>query len=107
MQPAPDILALVAAHEPRPFCVGFAAETEELDQNAQQKLKEKNLDIIAGNLVGNPASGFASDTNRVTLYYRDGSRETVPEMEKDAVAHILLNRIVERLLPAGEPSAGQ
>jgi phosphopantothenoylcysteine decarboxylase/phosphopantothenate--cysteine ligase len=102
-----DILEQLGRNKRGRVLVGFAAETEDLDQNAQQKLTEKNLDIIAGNLIGNPASGFASDTNRVTLYFRDGSQEVVPEMEKDAVAHILLNRIVERLLPAEGQLSGQ
>jgi phosphopantothenoylcysteine decarboxylase/phosphopantothenate--cysteine ligase len=102
-----DILKQLGRKKQGRVLVGFAAETEDLDQNAQQKLTEKNLDIIAGNLIGNPASGFASDTNRVTLYFRDGSHEVVPEMEKDAVAHILLNRIVERLLPAEGQLTGQ
>ena len=59
----------------------------------------------AGNLIGNPEAGFGSDTNRVTLFFADGSQEVIPEMEKEVVAHILLNRIVERLLPADSQSA--
>ena len=102
-----DILKQLGQKKQNRVLVGFAAETEDLDQNAQQKLTDKNLDIIAGNLIGNPDSGFASDTNRVTLYFRDGTREEVPEMEKEAVAHILLNRVVERLLPVGEQPAGR
>ena len=94
-----DILKQLGRKKQNRVLVGFAAETEDLDQNAQQKLTDKNLDIIAGNLIGDPDSGFASDSNRVTLYFRDGTREAVPEMEKEAVAHILLNRVVERLLP--------
>ena len=97
-----DILKKLGRKKQGRVLVGFAAETEDLEKNAQKKMTEKNLDIIAGNLIGNPASGFGSDTNRVTMFYRDGTREAVPEMEKDAVAHILLNRIVERLLPADE-----
>jgi len=77
--------------------VGFAAETEDLGQNAQKKLAEKNLDIIAGNLIGEPTSGFAADTNKVTLFFRDGSSEEIAEMEKEAVAHLLLDRIVARM----------
>jgi len=59
----------------------------------EKKLKEKNLDIIAGNLVGEPDSGFEADTNTVTLFFRDGTKEVLETMEKDAVAHILLDRI--------------
>ena len=95
-----DILKELGRKKTGKVLVGFAAETENLNQYAQQKLEDKNLDIIAANIVGNPDAGFASDTNRVTLFFRDGSRETVPEMDKEAVAHIILNRIVERLTPA-------
>ena len=57
---------------------------------------EKNLDIIAGNIVGRTDSGFATDTNTITLFYKDGTREPLPAMEKDAAAHVLLDRIVDR-----------
>ncbi|MEJ2475196.1 MAG: phosphopantothenoylcysteine decarboxylase, partial [Desulfobacterales bacterium] len=67
-----------------------------LQENAVQKLAAKNLDIIAGNLIGSPASGFESDTNHVTLFFQDGTRETIPVMDKLAIAHIILDRIVER-----------
>jgi phosphopantothenoylcysteine decarboxylase/phosphopantothenate--cysteine ligase len=73
--------------------VGFAAETEHLEQNARLKLKEKNLDMIVGNLIGTPESGFAVDTNKVTLFYRGGNKELLPVMAKDALAHLLLDRI--------------
>ncbi|PIP35158.1 MAG: bifunctional phosphopantothenoylcysteine decarboxylase/phosphopantothenate--cysteine ligase CoaBC, partial [Desulfobacterales bacterium CG23_combo_of_CG06-09_8_20_14_all_52_9] len=74
--------------------VGFAAETEDLEVNAVKKLNEKNLDIIAANRIGEMGSGFESDTNRVTLFYKDGSREILPIMEKEAIAHLLLDRIL-------------
>ncbi len=84
--------------------VGFAAETKELEKNATQKMVEKNLDIIAANLVGAADSGFASDTNNVTLFFKDGTREPLPTMEKLEVAHILLDRIVaKKLKPAATP----
>lgn len=92
-----DILKELGRRKKDQILVGFAAETEDLHQNAQKKLAEKNLDIIAGNLIGGPASGFAADTNKVTLFFRDGSSEEVAEMEKEAVAHLLLDKIVERM----------
>ncbi|MGD8369369.1 MAG: bifunctional phosphopantothenoylcysteine decarboxylase/phosphopantothenate--cysteine ligase CoaBC [Desulfobacterales bacterium] len=73
--------------------VGFAAETEALEQNATAKLREKNLDMIAGNLLNEPDAGFGADTNRVTLFFRDGRKEALPVMDKDEVAHALLDRI--------------
>lgn len=90
----PDILKTLGKIKTNQILVGFAAETHDLELHATTKLKEKNLDIIAGNLVGQPDSGFASDTNRVTLFFKDGTREPLETMEKDAVAHILLDRIL-------------
>jgi phosphopantothenoylcysteine decarboxylase / phosphopantothenate---cysteine ligase len=78
--------------------VGFAAETEELERNAGKKLAEKNLDIIAGNLVNRPGSGFATDTNQVTLFYRNGAKEPLSAMEKAEVAYILLDRILGKTI---------
>ena len=74
----------------RQVLVGFAAETEHLEKNAKTKLREKNLDIIVGNLVGPSDSGFRADTNKVTMFYKDGTKESFSIMEKDAVAHLLL-----------------
>ena len=50
-----------------------------------------------GNLVGLDASGFQSDTNSVTLFYPDGNEEALPTMDKEAVAHVILDRIRDRL----------
>lgn len=89
-----DILEELGRRKKDQILVGFAAETENLEQNAEKKLAEKNLDIIAGNLVGQPSSGFGTDRNKVTLFYKDGTKESLPEMGKDDVAHILLDRIL-------------
>lgn len=77
--------------------VGFAAETRDLAENAGEKLRKKNLDMIAGNIVGTPDSGFATDTNRVTLFFPDGRSEPLEAMEKDVVAGIILDRVVSIL----------
>lgn len=90
-----DILKEAGRRKKGQILVGFAAETQDLDTNAQKKLKEKNLDLIAGNLVGGTASGFGADTNKVTLYYKDGTKELLELMEKEAVAGILLDRILK------------
>jgi phosphopantothenoylcysteine decarboxylase/phosphopantothenate--cysteine ligase len=92
-----DILKLVGERKTRQILVGFAAETRDLKENAREKLVRKNLDMIAGNLVGHPSSGFGTDTNRVTLFYRDGSSEPLGEMDKEAVANVILDRVCERL----------
>jgi phosphopantothenoylcysteine decarboxylase/phosphopantothenate--cysteine ligase len=89
-----DILKEIGRRKKDRILVGFAAETENLEAYAEKKLVEKNLDIIVGNLVGRSASGFEIDTNTVTLFYRDGTKEAIPEMQKDEVAHILLDRII-------------
>ncbi len=92
-----DILMALGERKTRQFLVGFAAETRDLQENAREKLARKNLDMIVGNLVGQPSSGFGTDTNRVTLFYPDGQAEPLEEMEKDAVAHIILDRVCGRL----------
>jgi phosphopantothenoylcysteine decarboxylase/phosphopantothenate--cysteine ligase len=90
----PDILTKLGQMKGGRILVGFAAETERVIENATAKLKEKNLDFIVANDVGMPDSGFAADTNRVTLIFRDGSRESVPLMTKDALADLILDRVV-------------
>ena len=75
--------------------MGFAAETENLAENAANKLAEKRLDMIAGNLIGEPTSGFGTDTNTVTLFFKDGTKESLPTMHKEDVAHVLLDRIIK------------
>jgi phosphopantothenoylcysteine decarboxylase / phosphopantothenate---cysteine ligase len=79
------------------FLVGFAAETNDLAANARKKIQKKNLDMIVANLVGAPDSGFQADTNKVTLFFADGSRKEIGLMDKQAVAHILLDTILERV----------
>jgi len=92
-----DILKEIGRNKKGQILVGFAAETEHLEQHAEQKLAEKNLDIIVGNVVGHPDSGFNADTNTVTLFYKDGTKENLPKMPKDDVANILLDRILKIL----------
>ncbi len=91
----PDILASVAALERAPFIVGFAAETESLEQNAHKKLKEKNVDLIAANRVGVPGSGFESDTNSLLLIDREGVVE-LPAQSKTQLARDLIKQVSGR-----------
>jgi phosphopantothenoylcysteine decarboxylase/phosphopantothenate--cysteine ligase len=100
LQQNKDILKALGRKKKHQVLVGFAAETKDLEKNATQKLVEKNLDIIAGNLVGSSDSGFESDSNTVTLFFKDGTRESLPTMEKLEVAHILLDRIIAKVLSA-------
>jgi phosphopantothenoylcysteine decarboxylase/phosphopantothenate--cysteine ligase len=103
LQPNTDILKTLGQKKKQQVLVGFAAETRDLKKNATQKLAEKNLDIIAGNLVGSTDSGFESDTNTVTLFFKDGTAESLPTMDKLAVAHTLLDRIIAKVLSAAVP----
>lgn len=75
--------------------VGFAAETESLVSNAQAKLHEKGLDLIAANDVTEEGSGFEVETNKVTLIDREGRTEALPLMDKYDVGHRILDRAVE------------
>lgn len=70
----PDILADVSRLERRPLCVGFAAETDNLETYAKDKMKRKNLDLIVANQVGIAGSGFNSDSNAVEVYWPGGNR---------------------------------
>jgi phosphopantothenoylcysteine decarboxylase/phosphopantothenate--cysteine ligase len=79
------------------FVVGFAAETENLLENAQAKLQAKGLDLIAANDVSAADAGFATDTNRVTLLFVDGRQETLPLMTKIEVAERIIQEVVEQI----------
>ena len=92
-----DILKEIGRNKKEQILVGFAAETERLEQHAEQKLAKKNLDLIVGNIVGHPDSGFGADTNKVTLFYKDGTKENLPEMPKNNVANLLMDRILKIL----------
>ncbi|MBI4267526.1 MAG: bifunctional phosphopantothenoylcysteine decarboxylase/phosphopantothenate--cysteine ligase CoaBC [Chloroflexi bacterium] len=87
----PDILAEVKGNFLR---VGFAAETENIIENARQKLTNKQLDLIAANDVTSPDSGFGVDTNKVTLISRGGKVESLPLMSKREVADKILDKVV-------------
>ncbi len=88
-----DILREVGRRKAGQVLVGFAAETHDLESYALQKLKEKNLDLIVANRIGPADSGFASDTNKAVLFFRDGKKENLELMSKDKMAHLLLDRI--------------
>ncbi|RPJ82017.1 MAG: bifunctional phosphopantothenoylcysteine decarboxylase/phosphopantothenate--cysteine ligase CoaBC [Deltaproteobacteria bacterium] len=91
-----DILKELGKRKTNQILVGFAAETKDLDIHAREKLQEKNLDMIVGNIVGNSESGFGLDTNTVTFYFPDGKKKSFPTMGKNEVADILLDHIAER-----------
>jgi phosphopantothenoylcysteine decarboxylase/phosphopantothenate--cysteine ligase len=90
----PDILATVAAGSPRPFVVGFAAETQNVERNALAKLEGKRLEMIAANQVGDNLA-FDCDENALTVYWPGGRRE-LARASKREVATGLVNVIAER-----------
>jgi len=93
--PNADILAAVSALEKRPFCVGFAAETRQLEEYALDKLKQKNLDMIAANQVGDSDSGFETDFNQLEVFWPQG-RQSIERATKTEIAKQLIELIAER-----------
>jgi phosphopantothenoylcysteine decarboxylase/phosphopantothenate--cysteine ligase len=111
LEPTPDVLAQIARiargtdragettyepMDPRPFLVGFAAETGSLER-AADKLTRKGLDLLVANDVAESGSGFGTDTNRVTILDAAGGRDELPLMPKRAVADRLLDRVARAL----------
>ncbi|PWI33082.1 bifunctional phosphopantothenoylcysteine decarboxylase/phosphopantothenate--cysteine ligase CoaBC [Vibrio albus] len=93
----PDIIASVSALKTdRPFTVGFAAETQNVEQYALSKLERKNLDMICANDVSVGGQGFNSDDNALTLYWRDG-KKNLPLDSKLALSREILVAVSERL----------
>ncbi|BCJ35309.1 phosphopantothenoylcysteine decarboxylase [Actinocatenispora thailandica] len=97
----PDIAAeLGAAKRPGQVLVGFAAETDDLLDNAAGKLARKRVDLIVANEVG-PDRGFGTDTNAATVLDADGGRTELTEMDKVELADRVLDLVVSRLGKAG------
>jgi phosphopantothenoylcysteine decarboxylase/phosphopantothenate--cysteine ligase len=94
LEPTPDILASVARNKGQRFIVGFAAETDNVAENARQKLTAKNADLMVANDVTAEGSGFDHDTNVVTLFARDGRDLALPRMSKSEVAQRILDEVV-------------
>lgn len=92
---SPDILGAVAKRKQRPeILVGFAAESQDLIENAQLKLKEKSLDLLVANDISAQDAGFEVDTNRVILLDREGGQEELPLLSKTEVAETVLERVL-------------
>ena len=89
-----DELPRFAAKKGSRILIGFAAETEDLELNALDKLRRKKLDLIVGNDVSRSDAGFAVDTNIVTLMSAEGRMETTPKLMKDEVGDVILDRLV-------------
>jgi phosphopantothenoylcysteine decarboxylase/phosphopantothenate--cysteine ligase len=98
----PDILAAVAASAQRPrLVVGFAAETEQVERYARDKLERKRLDLIAANRVGVAGSGFEADDNALVVYGRDGFERALGPAAKTELAHALLDLVRAHLTLRG------
>jgi len=95
-EPTEDILAgLGAAKRPGQVIVGFAAETDDVIDNAVGKLRRKNVDAIVANDVSAPEVGFAHDTNEVTIIRADGTHSTVSLRSKREIADAVLDAVVD------------
>jgi phosphopantothenoylcysteine decarboxylase/phosphopantothenate--cysteine ligase len=92
----PDILATVAQHQPRPFTVGFAAETQNIEQYARGKLVKKQLDMIAANDVSIQGLGFNADSNALQVFSKDTCHQ-LPATDKYTLARQLLTLIEKQL----------
>jgi phosphopantothenoylcysteine decarboxylase / phosphopantothenate---cysteine ligase len=90
-----DILKELGNLAIKPILVGFAAETDDLERNALRKIKDKNLDMVVVNDLLRSGSGFAVDTNAVTIIDRTGKRQELPTMTKTDAARIIVNSIVK------------
>ncbi len=98
LEAAPDILGAVGSgkgvRNPLKVIVGFAAESQNLIENAAVKLKRKNLDLIVANDISAADGGFGVETNRVTLLFADGRREALDLMGKDQVGVRVMGEVV-------------
>ena len=94
-----DILKHVSNHNSlRPkLVIGFSAESENVEQNSQKKLQEKNCDWIIANDISNPSIGFDSDFNEVDIFYSNEKKEKIPKVEKQVLADKIVDKIVSKL----------
>jgi len=107
LEPNPDILATMAKEKGDRMVIGFAAETDNVAENARKKLAQKNADLIVANDVGAQGAGFDTETNIVTLFSRDGRDLPLARMSKSDVAQRILDealrlRGVMRSKPASQ-----
>jgi len=94
LAPIADELPRLSAKKAGRLMIGFAAETEDLEVHALDKLRRKKLDLIVGNDVSRSDAGFGVDTNIVTMLSADGRVETTPKLLKDEVADVILDRLI-------------
>src|SRR5580658_9642518 len=95
LDPTPDILAELGRRRGDRLLIGFAAETENLEQEARRKLETKNCDMVVANLVGQAETGFESDVNEVALVLRTGEFIPLPRASKREIADQILSQILK------------
>jgi phosphopantothenoylcysteine decarboxylase / phosphopantothenate---cysteine ligase len=95
LDPTPDILAELGRKKGDRLLIGFAAETENLEQETRRKLEAKNCDIVAGNLVGGDEAGFEADNNEMLLALRTGESIAVPKASKREIADRILDEVLK------------
>jgi phosphopantothenoylcysteine decarboxylase/phosphopantothenate--cysteine ligase len=93
----PDILEALAKVKPHPFIVAFAAETNDVIENAKKKLQSKSADLIVANDVSDRSIGFDSDENEVLILARDGKNVKIAKSPKIVIANRILDEVVKRL----------
>lgn len=91
-----DILKYLGEHKDKQYLVGFAAETDNVEEYAMGKLKKKNADVIVANHVANEAIGFRSSDNEVDMYFANGDKVPIAKASKQKVAIKILNEITSR-----------
>ncbi|MFC7372116.1 bifunctional phosphopantothenoylcysteine decarboxylase/phosphopantothenate--cysteine ligase CoaBC [Fictibacillus iocasae] len=97
MEKTVDILESLGQKKEHQVLVGFAAETNNLEEYARRKLEKKNLDLVAANDVSKEGSGFGSETNELVLFGKDGTKKVLPLVSKDKAAEMLLTEVSELL----------
>lgn len=94
----PDIVKTMGEKKTHQYVVGFAAETEKLEENAYKKLEQKNLDMIVGNDVSRADIGFDVDFNEVLILTKDKKRSTIARQAKEQIGEILVDKIRDELM---------
>jgi phosphopantothenoylcysteine decarboxylase/phosphopantothenate--cysteine ligase len=100
-----DILSELGKAGGKRLLVGFAAETDAVEQNALKKLRDKNLDMIVMNDILRPGSGFGTDTNAVTILDRAGKRYELPTLPKREAARSIVNVVADLMKQRKPPSS--
>ncbi len=95
LDPTPDILAELGRRKGDRLLIGFAAETQNLQQEARRKLESKNCDLVVGNFVGASDSGFESDQNEVLLVSRTGEPVSIPRAPKREIADRIFDQVMK------------